>query len=111
MRLQGLHVEVAMIRITATTSASQHIVNRSRLMWCRTRDLGDRIVARVTPHGSEFNHKHKDRRIVEINLIDKTAICVSTTGEECSANSWGVLCSHVFRALQQVANNQKRKSA
>lgn len=100
-----------MIEIKRTTSASEHIRRRSAAMWCRTKDLGDRIVARVTPFGSEFNHRQKDKRIVEINLVDKTAQCVSLDGVECEANSWGRLCSHVFRALVQVEKNQKRREA
>lgn len=57
-------------------------------MWCRTKDLGDRIIARVVPFGAEFDHKHKDRRLVEIDLLKQTAQCVSLeTGEECEANS------------------------
>lgn len=101
-----------MIEITRSTSASQHIMRRSAAMWCRTKRFGDRIVARVTPFGSEFGHSTKSKRVVEINLIDKTAQCVSLdTGEECGANSWGRLCSHVFRVLQQIEKNSKRGTA
>lgn len=101
-----------MIEINETTSASDHIRHRARFMWCRTKDLGDKIIARVVPHGYEFNHKHKDRRLVEVDLLNQTAQCVSLeTGEECAANSFGTLCSHVYRTLQQIARNQKRRAA
>lgn len=81
-------------------------------MWCRTKRLGDRVIARVTPFGSEFNHQHKEKRVVEINLLNKTAQCVSLdTGEECGANSWGKLCAHVFRVLVQIEKNSKRGTA
>lgn len=79
-------------------------------MWVRTQRLGDRVIARVVPYGYEFNHKHKDRRLVEIDLLNQTAQCVSLeTGEECKANEFGSLCSHVFRTLQQIASNQKKR--
>ena len=84
-------------------------------MWATKYDSGAHTLSyRVVPHGKEFEHKSKDRRIVLFDLKRGTADCLSLeTGETCEANRFGNLCSHVYAASRsmEAANKRRGKAA
>lgn len=84
-------------------------------MWATKYDSGAHTLSyRVVPHGSRFQHKTKDRRLVLFDLKRGVAECLSLeTGEVCEANNFGKLCSHVYRAhrVMEKANRKKEQKA
>lgn len=99
---------------------SDRIAKRAAAMWIRRiRSVDGKLTFRVTPHGSEFEHKSKSKRIVVLDLVNETAECFDRfTGEECAANSDSVpgsdqpkrphLCSHVFAVVKSLGRGQRR---
>lgn len=99
------------------------IRSRAALMWCvKIRQFRDVVVFRITPHGKQFKHPMKDRRVVVFDSKSKTAQCMkySTPGEVCEANADFVpndpdrpktphLCAHVYRAWQQFQKVKAKK--
>jgi hypothetical protein len=70
------------------------------------------VTYKVTPFGRKFDHKTKDRRLVLFDLKRGTADCLSlATGEVCEANSFGKLCSHVYRAFCVMEQSKRRRAA
>lgn len=101
-----------MVYIDSIGSVSDLVRNRAAAMWIKTRRVGQKIIARVTPYGSAFGHKEKDRREVTVDLITQTAECFSIEdGTQCEANYYGNLCCHLYKTLQQIAINQRRRAA
>jgi hypothetical protein len=110
-----------MIYLDSITEPSELIRHRASLMWVRQiKNLRGLLVFRVTPHGTEFDHRAKTKRIVTVDLVKGTADCFDRyTSEPCTANSDYVpgtgesktprLCSHVYAVLVQIAANQKRQ--
>lgn len=112
-----------MINIYDIEKVSEHVQRRAALMWLQ--QISNKhgvLIYRVCPHGSEFEHKSKSKRIVKVDLFKGTAECVERfTGEPCQANAEFVLetgqektprlCSHVYAVLTQIAENQRRKRA
>jgi hypothetical protein len=99
--------------ITITETPSDLIRSRARLMWATKYDSGQHTISyKVVPHGSSFDHKGKDKRIVLFDLRRGTADCLSLeTGEVCEANSFGRLCSHVYAAHRSIVAANKRQAA
>jgi len=98
-----------MVDLSEIKFASLHVRSRARLMWCRRMRVAG-FVYRITPHGREFDHQHKDRRRVE--FFGNRAECFSLDdGSQCEANSYGILCSHIYRAneLYEKARLRARK--
>lgn len=94
---------------------SELVQSRARAMWATKYDVGQHTISyKVVPHGSSFDHKGKDKRIVLFDLRRGTADCLSLeTGEVCEANSFGRLCSHVYAAHRsmEVANKRQVRAA
>jgi hypothetical protein len=85
-------------------------------MWATRYDAGSHTLSyKVVPFGTEFEHKSKDRRLVLFDLKRRIAECLSLeTGEVCEANSFGRLCSHVYRAhqvMERAAAKREPKAA
>jgi hypothetical protein len=102
-----------MINLSDIAMPSEHIKARSRAMWATRYDIGAHTISyRVVPFGRKFEHQQKDRRLVLFDLRRGIAECLSLeTGELCEANSFGRLCSHVFRAHQVMEAANKRQAA
>jgi hypothetical protein len=99
-----------MINLNEIAMPSEHVQARSRLMWATRYDIGAHTISyRVVPFGRKFEHQQKDRRLVLFDLRRGIAECLSLeTGEVCEANSFGRLCSHVFRAHQVMEQGNRR---
>lgn len=99
-----------MINLNSVNEPSKHIQDRARHMWAVRYDIGQHTISyRVTPWGKKHAHLTKDRRIVLFDLKRRTADCLSMeTGEVCEANSYGRLCSHVYKAAQVMESANKR---
>lgn len=102
-----------MITLSDIAYPSDHIVARARAMWATKYDSGEHTVTyKVVPFGKKFGHLQKDRRLVLFDLKRRTADCLSLeTGELCEANSFGKLCSHVYRAFQVMEKGNKQREA
>lgn len=100
-----------MLKIADIQFPSPHITSRAKRMWATRYDAGEFTVTyKVVPHGPQFDHKQKDRRLVLFDLKRGIAECLSLeTGEVCEANSFRHLCSHVYRAYQVMEKGNKRK--
>ena len=100
-----------MIDLSSIHFPSDRIRARARLMWATKYDSGAHTVSyKVVPHGKEFDHKTKDRRLVLFDLKRKVVECLSLeTGEVCEANSYRRLCSHVYRAHQVMEKGTKKR--
>jgi hypothetical protein len=100
-----------MINLSDIHFPSDHIKNRAARMWANKYDSGNHTISyRVTPHGKEFDHKTKDRRLVLFDLRRRVAECLSLeTGEVCEANRYGDLCSHVYRAYQVMESRKPKR--
>jgi hypothetical protein len=98
-----------------TETPSEWIRARGKKMWATKYDQGEHTVSyRVVPHGKQFEHQQKDRRLVLFDLKRGVAECLSLEdGTLCEANSFGKLCSHVWVASKrlQVSAKQGRKAA
>ena len=100
-----------MIDLADISYPSEHVKARASAMWATKYDSGEHTLTyKVVPYGRKFEHKTKDRRLVLFDMKRRTADCLSLeTGEVCEANSFGRLCSHVYRAYQVMdRGNQKR---
>jgi hypothetical protein len=104
-----------MIHLTDVAMPSDHVQARSRLMWATRYDIGAHTISfKVVPFGAKFDHKTKDRRLVLFDLRRGIAECLSLeTGEVCNANSFGRLCSHVYRAhcVMDKGNRKREQKA
>lgn len=101
-----------MINLNSIQNPSLHIIERSRAMWATKYDSGEHtVIYKIVPWGRKFEHKTVDRRLVIFDVRRSIAECLSLeTGEICEANSYGRLCSHVYRAFC-VMNQGNRKAA
>lgn len=113
-----------MITLTETYTPSEHVKRRSDAMWAvKTKTVGGRVTYRVTPYGASFDHHHKSKRIVTIDLEAGTAECIDRfTGEVCEANADFVpgrpdvpktlrMCSHVYSVLRRLEINSRKAAA
>lgn len=100
-----------MINLTDIHFPSEHIRDRASAMWATKYDSGTHTLSyKVVPHGAKFEHKQKDRRLVLFDLKRRVAECLSLeTGEVCSANYYGQLCSHVYRAHEVMSSRARRR--
>ncbi len=113
-----------MIALSNITNPSQLVIRRARLMWatkCRSANPS-LVVYLICPHGRDFNHQQKEKRIVTLDLNNKTAKCVKRfSGESCEANADFVpgdpetpksprLCCHVLRAMMAWQTAEKRRN-
>jgi len=100
-----------MLNLTLITETPSELIQaRSKKMWATKYDQGAHTISyKVVPHGKDFEHLTKDRRIVLFDLKRRTADCLSLeTGEVCEANSFGKLCSHVVAASRSMESANKR---
>lgn len=102
-----------MLNISDIRFPTEHVSKRARAMWATKYDSGERTITyRVVPHGPQYDHKTKDRRLVLFDLKRGVAECLSLeTGEVCEANSYKILCSHVLRAYQVMEKGSRKKAA
>lgn len=102
-----------MINLSDIDLPSVHITERAKRMWATKYDSGEHTISyKVVPFGAKFEHKSKDRRLILFDLKRRIAECLSLeTGEVCEANSFGRLCSHVYRAYCVLEKGNKRKEA
>lgn len=102
-----------MYGLTKPLNPSLHVMARARKMWAVKYDAGtNMLVYRVTPHGAEFDHKNKDHRYVIFDYSRGAAACISIeTGEQCSANRYGLLCGHVLASIRSMVAGSKRREA
>jgi len=103
---------------------SAWIRGRAKNMWAvrTSASTTNKLVYRVTPYGAEFDHHNKTKRIVVIDLDNRTAECADRfTGDICEANAdfvpgnpekpkTGRMCSHVYAVLRQMEINLKKQS-
>lgn len=99
------------LSLTTIYQPSEHVEQRSRLMWATIHERGQFTVTyKVVPHGKEFEHKSKDRRLVRFDLRRELVECLSLeSGEVCEANSFGRLCGHVLAAHKSMKANVRRQ--
>lgn len=105
--------DVNMLNLSNITNPSPHIQERARAMWATKYDQGEHtVIYRVVPFGRKFEHRTVDRRLVVFDVKRGTADCLSLeTGEICEANSFGKLCSHVYRASCVMNQANQRRAA
>lgn len=93
-----------MITVARTNDPSPHIQKRAKKMRVRTLSPFTYLVIPEPGHQPKIVHLDCDQEtgVFKIECYDRE------TGEGCGANTFGLHCSHVERALQQLVRNANR---